>query len=950
MTSFNKGEPQRQALSFGPFCLYARERRLECEGRIVKLGSRALEILTILTERAGDVISKEELTTRVWPDMAIEDSGLRVHIAALRKALGDGRQGARYVANVSGRGYSFVAPVTGTASAPMSPPDTPIRGRDLPPRLEWIVGRDATIREVSEQLTAQRFVTVVGPGGMGKTTVAVAVAHSALDAFRDDVCFVDLGSVTGPAQVETSIASSLGMGPVAGDIVESLIAFLRGRRMLLVLDGCEHVVNVLAPLAERLFGSSATLHLLTTSREPLRVHGEHVHRMDPLEVPPDQKAGVTAAAALRFSAVELFVERARASGARFSLTDDDASVVAEICRRLDGIALAIEFAAGRVEAYGIRGTADLLENRFKLLWHGRRTAPSRHQTLGSLLDWSYNLLDEQERRILRRLSIFVGSFSLDAVAAIDGNDERAVESLGSLIDKSLISVETGGPDGAQYRLLDTTRGYAQAKLADTGERHAVARLHTIHMCSVLERERRMDKDAQVRSLAAYLANTRSALDWAFSEGGDRDLGARLAAAAVPMFMELSLLRECQHWVEVALAGLLDADRGTGRELNLQAAWGVAAMFTRGNGPEVRAALERALALADELGDPREQMRLLGALNILLTRTGEWRDALAIGRRSETVAARLSGDAAAHFLADWMVGTTRHLLGDPVEAEKLCRSAITPSPESRMTAMLYFGFDHRIRALIVLARSLWLLGRAEDARRVAMQAMRDAEETGQPTSVAISLVWSSSVFLLSGDVETATNVVDRLVECAEKHSLGPYQLVGLGLRGEIAVRRDDFSGVEMLRRAIDVLHVGRHDLLRSVFATALAEGLAGLGRFTEALTTINDAIAWTARNDGASFDLPEMFRVKGRLLATMEPKNEIEGEKWLLQAIDMAKTQRAVAWELRAATTLARLQSGQGRHDDARAVLKAAHQQFTQGFATADLRAASRLLSELSGDP
>jgi ATP/maltotriose-dependent transcriptional regulator MalT len=295
----------------------------------------------------------------------------------------------------------------------------------------------------------------------------------------------------------------------------------------------------------------------------------------------------------------------------------------------------------------------------------------------------------------------------------------------------------------------------------------------------------------------------------------------------------------------------------------------------------------------------------------------------------------------------MVGTTRHLLGEQIEAEKRCRSALTPSLGSRSTAMLYFGFDHRVRALVVLARALWLLGRAEDARRVANQAMRDARETGQPTTVAISLVWGSSVFLLSGDVDTATTAVDQLVDYAEKHSLGPYHMVGLGLRGELAVRRHDVSGVELLQRAIDVLHGGRHDLLRTVFGTALAEGLAALGRFREALTTIDEAIAWTARNDGASFDLPEMFRVKGRLLTTMQPSNEPAGEQWLLRALDMAKARRAVAWELRAATTLARLWSRRGRQDDARSVLEAAYRPLEQGFETADVRAADRLLSELS---
>jgi predicted ATPase/DNA-binding winged helix-turn-helix (wHTH) protein len=939
----------QDVILFGSFALYPRERRLERDGRAVKVGSRALDVLIVLTAQAGEIISKEELTSRVWPDTVVEESTLRVHVLGLRKALADGQDGARYVANVPGRGYSFVAPVARSASRNARPtPSVTPRRRDLPAPLERIVGRDATIRELRDELRAHRFVTVVGPGGLGKTTVAIAAAHALADDFGGDVCFVDLSATTGSAQVATGIASALRLGPVGGDdVVESIVAFVRDRPALLVLDSCEHVIDAVAPLVERLVGAAPGLHVLATSREALRVRGEHVHRLSPLDLPPE-RSGISAAEVLRFGAVQLFVERATASGARLSLSDEDAALVADMCRKLDGNALAIEFAAARVDVHGVRGTASLLENRFKLFWHGRRTAVPRHQTLGALLDWSYNLLDEHERRILRWLSVFVGSFSLEAVAAvaaIDGDDERAVDLLVSLVDKSLVSFDVARVEGAHYRLLDTTRAYAQAKLVEAGERDAVARLHASWQCSLLERERRGDGD--VRSLAEHLANTRAALEWCFSESGDRELGTQLAASAVPMFMELSLLPECQHWVEIALSSLSDAERGTRRELALQAALGVATMFTRGNSPDVSTALSRALALADKLDDAHEQLRMLGALHILLTRTGELRDALAVAERSEQVAARLLDDPAARLLADWMVGTTLHLLGDPVPAVSRCRTATRPTPISRSTAILYFGFDHRIRTLIVLARSLWLVGRAEDGLEVATQAVREAAAIGQATTVAISLVYASSVRLWSGDVDGADALVENLIRHAEKHSLGPYHMVGLALRGELAVKRGDLSGVEVLRHAIEVLHAGRHDLLQTVFATALAQGLAGLGRFAEALTTLDEAIASTERNGGTSFDLPEMLRVKGQLLFNMPSPDEDEAERYLMRAIEVARQQRAIAWELRAVTTLAQKWAQKGRRDDARALLQPALAPFEQGLDTADLRAANRLLSELS---
>ncbi len=430
-----------QLVTFGPFSLFPRERRLEYGGQAVKIGSRALDILIALTERAGEVVSREALVARVWPDTIVEESAPRVHVAGLRKALGEGREGARYVTNVPGRGYSFVAELGRAEPAPRSPqePARETRSNKLPAPLARIVGREDAIREVSAQVLATRCVSIVGPGGMGKTTVAVAVAHALLAEFADDVCFVELGSVSEPQQAPASVASALGLVLQSGDPVDSLSLFLGDRRTLIVLDSCEHVINTVATLAERLSRDAAGVYVLATSRESLRVEREHVYRLTPLQCPPEGR-DATASEALTFPAVQLFVERAFAGGTHLSLTDADAPAVAAICRRLDGIALAIEVAAGRVDAYGVSGTASLLENRFKLLWHGRRTAIPRHQTLRAILDWSYNLLSDLERAFLRAFASFVGFFSLDAVAAmaVGVDADQAVDTLGDLPDEKAI--------------------------------------------------------------------------------------------------------------------------------------------------------------------------------------------------------------------------------------------------------------------------------------------------------------------------------------------------------------------------------------------------------------------------------------------------------------------------------------------------------------------------------
>src|SRR5882724_9756919 len=337
-------------LRFGRFELSIGERMLRRDGDVLPLGGRALDILIYLADRAGEVIGKQELIDHVWSDVTVEEGSLRVHIAAIRKALSDGQFGNRYIANVKARGYSFVGSIA--ANDDRAENDAGRQLGKLPARPRRMVGRELVLSEVKDCLRAERFVTLLGPGGIGKTTIALAASHATAEEFGGEVYFADLGSLADPDLVVRAIATSLGLALKSNDESTELVDLIRSRRLIIILDSCEHVIKAVASVAEQLFQGAEQVHLLATSRELLRVEGEHCCRILPLDSPPAESEQ-TVDAVLRYPAVQLFVERVAARGSNFVLTDSEAPFVAEMCRRLDGVPLAIELAAGPVAALGV---------------------------------------------------------------------------------------------------------------------------------------------------------------------------------------------------------------------------------------------------------------------------------------------------------------------------------------------------------------------------------------------------------------------------------------------------------------------------------------------------------------------------------------------------------------------------------------------------------------------
>jgi predicted ATPase/DNA-binding winged helix-turn-helix (wHTH) protein len=946
-----------EVFAFGSFRLIPAQRLLAEGGKPVRLGGRALDILAALAERAGETISKEELIARAWPNTVVEEAALRVHIAALRKALGDGRNGKRYIANHPGRGYAFTAPVTREQQQPATgPPNRAFAGGNLPAPLTRIVGRDDIIAALAARLAQRRFLTIVGPGGIGKTTVAVAISERVSASFDDGVWFVGLAWLPDPDLVASALGTVLGISLPGVDPVSGLAGWLRDKHALIVLDSCEHVIGAAAAIAEAILKAAAGVSILATSREPLRAEGEWLHRLSSLELPP-RSDNLTPDEAVQYSAVQLFNERALASMDGFALGNGDVSPVLEICHRLDGVPLALELAAARVDAFGVKGLAARLDDRFAVLTSGRRTALPRHQTLRAAMDWSYAVLPETEQLILQRVAVFHGDFTIDAATAVTTGDHMdaadVFEAIANLAAKSLISTDISS-DVTYHRLLDTMRAYALEKLGESGEIERVRALHAEYYRDLFERA---ETEWETRPTAEWLGdyghqidNLRAALDWAFSPGGDASIGVAMTAAAVPLWTHLSLMGECRYRMEQGLASLAQReDRDERREMRLATGLGAALMYTRGATPETRAAFARALEIADSLDDTDYRLRAFWGLWVDRMNDGAVRDAMRLAERFSLLASS-SADPIAVSIGERTMGFALHFLGDQANARRHIERMLSGNvPGLHDRPIIRFQFDPWLTAQMRLAVILWLQGYPDQATRTVESRISDALSINHAVTLCNAFAQGvCPVALLTGDLEAAERSVTMLLDHAERSGLGFWRADARCFKGVLLIRRGDVAqGLDILRKALDEFSSAMSHTRYDAFLGELAEALGGLGDIPHGLAALDHALDRTGRT-GSRWYVAELLRIKGELLLLQDaPGAAAAAEDHFRQALDWAHRQGALSWELRAATSLSRLWRDQHRVAEARALLGSVYGRFTEGFATAGLREARSLLEQLA---
>ena len=929
-----------KVLSFGPFELSIGKRLLTNGAKAVPLGARAMDLLIILAEQANEVVGRRTLIERVWPKRGAEQVSLRVHISALRKALDQSDPGRRYIANIPGRGYSFVVPVA-SLSAPTAGNLNPPSKSRLPVRLMRMLGRGGAVAEIQMKLAAQKFVTIVGPGGIGKTTVAVAVAHEMSLTFNGQTFFIDLSALGGASLVAPAVATALGMPIRTSNVVPALVDRLQEQPTLIILDCCEHFIDAASALAEELIRRVPTLHLLATSREAMRVEGEHVYELCALACPPEDR-NLSARDTLQYPSVQLLVDRVRAVRSDFELSDADAPTAARICRRLDGIPLAIELAACRVDIFGLSRTANLLDERLNLSWAGRRTAPSRHQTLNATLEWSYDLLGDAEKRVLSRLSVFAGGFTFEAAIAVvaDGmvDEANVSDCVWELRSKSMIAPQ--GQDG-RLRLLDTTRAFALQRLVKGDEQNVFHRRHALYFTDLFRQGAAMDGSVWSKALGIEVDNLRAALNWAYSASGDTEIGIELAAASASTWMGMSLLTECREWMRTAISRLDDVNSGTRQEMVIQSALASCMMFTGGMTDESYATWAKTHLLAEGLKDTEHQLVSLLVLWAHQVRIPNYPEATGLADRCGSVAER-SGDRGAVAMANYMRGITYHHSGRILDAEGCLELSLHRDDEaSRQSLIKRFGYDRKADALGVLANLVWLRGSPDHARRLSRMSIAEARQLDHTVPLCVALTWASfNMYLTNPDDDETEALANELVEHAGRHAVESYHGFGLAMQALRGARRDTPEAVTTLYSGLEKLSAARYGVFNWILQAELARCMAAAGRPQQALDIFEAA---KINLDERQWCAPELLRIRGELALGNNEGLPVCRE-YFVRALELSTQQASLSWALRAATSLAVAENSTGRKEAAWRTLQTTHAKFREGLQTSDLRLARQVLT------
>jgi predicted ATPase/DNA-binding winged helix-turn-helix (wHTH) protein len=898
------------------------QREIRQHGRSVRIGSRAFDILEVLFRANGGIVSKDAIMDAVWPGAIVEENRLQVHIVALRKMFGVDRE---LIKTVPGRGYLLVSGsrhVRNQARTPDRQGGAAFSGGGLPAHAATLVGRDAEVSQITELLGRASVVKLVGAGGIGKTCLAVHVAREMGERFGEPVFFVELAKASSQDAVLGTLACALKIdAPLDELTLEDLSGVIAASPCLLVLDNAEHVIDVVANLVETLATRNPALRVLVTSREPLHIWSESVFRVEPLAVPVN---GSSVDAILAHSAVELFLCRARSIAPGCGTDEAGVFLVGEICRRLEGLPLAIELAAARVATLGIEGVASRLDDRLNLLTGGLRSALPRHQTLRATFDWSYALLDAPSRVLFRRLGFFAGAFTFDAVCTVaiepDMPIATVISSLSELAAKSLLTVEFCGAI-AQYRLTESTRAYAMEKLRDEGELQRIAARQMQYLQDRIEHGKVMVGDA-AKNLPATeprlaLDEARAAFEWAFSPDGSPALGGvALAGSLVGTLLQSSLVHECHERAGRALADIDALPPGSVDalcEMRLCSAYASTLLHTGCAVHEAGPLWKRVLVLARQTRDEAFEARALwGAWNTMLA-CSDIHASFRFATRFQEFADRC-GTPWQQILAAGMIAVSLHCFGEHEQARVRLERAVATLIELGPVAPggLGLAVDPLTFGNGTLARIMWMQGHPERAMQLVEKVVNLVRpDMLEPSLSHVLAVAAVPIALQCGEPETASRYLAVLQSQVALNRFAIWQGYSECHAGHLDILSGHTeAGLAKLEPALQRLtSCGFRRVLTPMIALC-AEALAKAGRIAEARAKLDEALKYCHAH-GEHFFIAELQRVmgvaalaQGRAIqadgrAAMAEAFETEGRRHLLDAMQTAREQCAAMLELRA---------------------------------------------------
>ncbi len=931
-----------QNLRFGAIEIRPAQRQLRVGGREVPIGGRAFDVLLHLVDHRHRVVPKNQLLEHVWQGMEVNDSNLQAQVSALRKLLG-----IKAIATIPGRGYQFTLDQSagpGGDAAPTTPVVAPIAptaptptAKALPPAPISMLGRDDDLAALERLLQQHRLVTVVGAGGMGKTTLALAAAHGAQTGSPDGAAWVELASLADPALLVSVVARELGI-PVPGSNPQAaLVRVLAPRRMLLVLDNAEHLLEAVSILVQAVLDGAPGVRVLVTSQAALNVGGERLFRLGALAAPD---LGVSVEEALGYGAVALFVDQAQAADRHFQLTPDNVPVVVDLCVQLDGVALAIKLAAARLPLFGLQGLRMRLSERFRLLGHGPRSAPSRQQTLRAAFDWSHGLLSLHEQTVFRRLGVFLSGFVLDQAAKTacdDPHDEwTVIEALGVLVDRSLVMLDA--QSNGHYRLLESAREYALDKLDEAGERRTMneraARVLRQHFPALAEAEPQM--------LARHLSDG-GRLEEAVAEWERAATQALARASHVEAVLHLNKAIELTRALAAEVSDPTELRR---KELALQLRLGPLVMMTKGLGSEAAERLyNEALALCHSVGTASESF--IATFNLWFIAESQLRFDQAELRIAESLQlARQTGDERfilqAHHAAYTTSATTgdwAQTLVDTDEAYRRYRPVDGPFHQST-----FAGHDPGVCSLGMRASALFILGRPDQAYAQLDALLPLIRDHAHPPSRIVGWFSACVTYILAREPLRMRAMAEEALAICRRMSLLQYDgMFTVYAAWATALIDRDPTVPSLLATGVERYEATGNRLRASLFRTFAADACAAVGQVEPGLVFVERALRELLERKELGWHAYTLA-VRASLLSLAGRSAAAEAS--FEEAIAVARVQGARGYELRAANGLGQLWQQTGRGAQVRGLIEPLLATFTPGFSTPDLDEARALLPDV----